>query len=75
MRTIVKVNIQTYRILYKVGVYIYKSENIAIRNRNITEYGSEHRKVMCKARETHECYVGTWNRNRNKIRNRNWNWD
>jgi len=27
-----------------VGVYIYKSESIAIRNRNISEYGSEHRK-------------------------------
>ena len=44
MRTIVKVDIRTYQILYKVGVYIYKSESIAIRNRNILEYGSEHRK-------------------------------
>ena len=25
------------------GVYIYESESIAIRNRNIAEYGSEHR--------------------------------
>jgi len=54
------------------GIYIYESESIAIRNRNITEYGLEHRKIMCTARETQECYVGTWNRNRNKIRNRNW---
>ena len=46
------------------GVYIYGSENIAIRNRNITEFGSEHRKAMCTARETQECYVRTWNRNR-----------
>src|SRR5882724_9323513 len=28
------------------GVYIYESENIAIRNRNITEFGSEHRYAM-----------------------------
>ena len=52
-----------------MGVYIYESENIAIRNRNIMEFRSEHRKVMCTARETHECNVGTQNRNRNK------NWD
>ena len=32
MRTIVKVDIQTYQILYKVEVYIYESESIAIRN-------------------------------------------
>ena len=31
MRTIVKVDIQTYQILYKVGVYIYNSESIDIR--------------------------------------------
>ena len=71
MRTIVK----TYLILYRMGVYIYESESIAIRNRKILEYGSEHRKVMCTARETQECYVGTQDRNRNKNRNRNWNWD
>jgi len=47
-----------------------RSESIAIRHRNISEYGLEHRKVMCTAREHQECYVGTWNRNRNKIRNR-----
>jgi len=52
-----------------------RSESIAIRYRNITEYGSEHRKVVCTARETQECYAGTWNRNWNKIRNCNWNWD
>ena len=57
------------------GVYIYESESIAIRNRNITEYGSEHRKAVCTARETQECYVETRDRNRNKIRNRNRNWD
>src|SRR5882724_10381346 len=50
------------------GVYIYESENIAIRNRNITEFGLEHRKAMCTARETQEWDVGKWNRNRNKIR-------
>src|SRR5882724_8251508 len=32
-------------------VYIYESESIAIRNRNISEYGSEHRKVVCTGRE------------------------
>ena len=74
MRTIVKVDIQTCQITYKVWVlYIYESESIANRNRKILEYGSEHRKAMCTARETQECYVGTQNRNRNK--NRNWNWD
>jgi len=75
MRTIVKVDIRTYRIWYKVGVYIYESESIAIRNRNISEYGSEHRKTVCTGRETQECYVGTWDRNRNKNKNWNWNWD
>jgi len=40
-------------------VYIYESESIAIRNRNISEYGSEHRKAVCTGRETQECYVGT----------------
>ena len=29
-----------------MGVYIYESESIAIRNRNILEYGSEHRNMM-----------------------------
>jgi len=53
------------------GVYIYESESIAIRNGEISEYRSEHRKVMCTARETQECYVGTRDRNRNKNRNRN----
>ena len=57
------------------GFYIYESESIAIRNRNISEYGSEHRKVMCTAREAQECYVGTQDRSRNKNRNRNRNWD
>ena len=51
------------------GVYIYESEGIAIRNRNIMEYRLEHRKVMCTAREAQECYVGT------QDRNWNWNWD
>jgi len=58
-----------------VGVYIYEPESIAIRNRKISEYGLEHRKVMCTARETQECYVRTQDRNRNKNRNRNRNWD
>jgi len=58
-----------------VVVYIYKSESIAIRNRNIMEFRSEHRKAMCTARETQECDVGTRDRNRDKNKNRNWNWD
>ena len=58
-----------------MGVYIYKSESIAIRNGDILEYGSEHRKAMCTERETQEFYVGTQDRNRNKNRNWNWNWD
>ena len=39
-------------IVQGVGLYI-KSEGIAIRNRNrnISEYGSVHRKAMCTARE------------------------
>src|SRR5882724_9809545 len=32
------------------GVYIYESESIAIRNRNISEYGSEHRNAMSEHR-------------------------
>jgi len=35
-------------------------------NRNISEYGSEHRKAMCTEGKTQECYVGTRDRNRNK---------
>jgi len=58
-----------------VEVYIYESESIAIRNGKILEYGLEHRKVMCTAREAQEFYVRTWDRNRNKNRNRNWNRD
>ena len=59
MRTIVKVNIQTYQITYKVGVFIYNSESIAIRNRKILEYGLEHRKPMSTARITQENNVVT----------------
>jgi len=33
-----------------VWVYIYESESIAIRNRNITEYGLEHRNAMSEHR-------------------------
>ena len=58
-----------------MGVFIYESESIAIRHGKISEYGSEHRKVMSTARITQECNVGTWDRNRNKNRNWNWNWD
>ena len=50
-----------------MGVYIYESESIAIRNRNISEYRSEHRKAVCTGRETQECYVRTRDRNGNKI--------
>src|SRR5882724_8552664 len=57
MRTIIKVDIRTCQIYYKVGVYIYESESIAIRNRNISEYGSEHRKAVCTGRETQESGV------------------
>ena len=39
-----------------MGVYIYESENIAIRNRNITEFGLEHRNAMS------ECGIGTGKR-------------
>ena len=56
MRTIVKVDIQTYPILYKVGVYIYKSDSIAIRNWKISEYGSEHSKVMSKGNTGMRCW-------------------
>ena len=69
MRTIVKVDIRTYQITYKAGVYIYKSESIAIRKGKISEYGSEHKKAMCTARITQECYVRTWDRNKNRNRN------
>ena len=34
------------QITYKVGVYIYESESIAIRNGKISDYVSEHRNAM-----------------------------
>ena len=37
---------------------IYKSESIAIINRKISEYGSEHSKAMSTGRVTQECDVG-----------------
>ena len=58
MRTIVKVNIRTYRILYKVGVYIYESESIAIRNGKISEYGLEHRNAMSEHGTGTETRIG-----------------
>jgi len=58
-----------------VGVYIYKSESIAIRNWKYWNAGWKHSKAMSTARETQECNVGTQNRNRKKNRNRNRNWD
>ena len=58
-----------------MGVYIYESKSIAIRNGKILEYQSEHSKAMSTARETQECNVRTQNMNRNKNRNRNRNWD
>ena len=33
-----------------MGVYIYESESMTIRNRNITEFRSEHRNVMSEHR-------------------------
>ena len=49
-----------------MGIYIYESESIAIRNRNITEYGSELRKAVCTARKTRnampECGIRTGTR-------------
>ena len=59
-----QIDIRTYQILYKVGVYIYESESIATRNGKILEYRSEHRKVMSTRRVTQECNVGTQDRNR-----------
>ena len=50
-----------------MGVYIYKSESIAIRNRKILEYRLEHRKATNTARITQECDVGTQDRNRIRI--------
>src|SRR5882724_3256558 len=38
---------------------IYKSESIAIRNGKISEYRSEHRKVMSTARIAQKCFVRT----------------
>ena len=46
MKTIVKVNIRTYQITYRVRVSYMESESIAIRNGKISEYGSEHRNAM-----------------------------
>jgi len=61
--------------IVQVGVYIYESESIAIRNRNISEYRSEHRKRCVQegkhrnAMSEHGTGTGT------RIKNRNWNWD
>jgi len=71
MRTIIKVNIQTYQITYKSESLIYKSESIAIRrgdylSRNIIhiklqmgilECRSEHSKARSTGRRTQECDV------------------
>ena len=46
MRTIIKVDIQTCQILYKVGVYIYKPESIAIRNWKYQNVGWKHSKAV-----------------------------
>jgi len=51
-----------------VGVYIYESESIAIRNRNISEYRSEHRKAVCTGRENTGMHVGTWDGTGTRIR-------
>ena len=45
-----------------MGVYIYKSESIAIRNRKISEYGSEHRNAISEHRNAiseHRTGTGT----------------
>jgi len=56
MRTIVKVNIE--HIEYSTrGVYIYESQNIAIRNRNITEFrsGTQESDVYSKGKQGMLC--------------------
>ena len=41
------------------SIYTSKSENIAIRNRNITEFGSEHRNAMSEHGTGTETRIGT----------------
>jgi len=49
----------SYLILYKVGVYIYEPESIAIRNGKISEYRSEHRNAMSEHGTGTETRIGT----------------
>jgi len=65
-----QVNIRTYWIYYKVGVYIYECESIAIRNRNIMDYGLEHRK-WCVQQGKHRNAISEHGIGTGKIRNRN----
>ena len=42
-----------------MGVYIYKPESIAIRNRKISEYGLAHRNAMSEHRTGTGTRIGT----------------
>jgi len=53
-------------------VYIYESENIAIRNKNISEYGwNTGSDVYRKGNK--ECYVGTLEQEQEQEKEQNWN--
>ena len=51
-----------------MGVYLYKSESIAIRNRNISEYRSEHRNAMLE----HRTGTGTGTKLKREILRAHW---
>jgi len=60
--------------IVQVGVYIYESESIAIRNGKIfrIQIGTQESDVYSKG---NTAMLETWDRNRNKNRNRSRNWD
>jgi len=51
MRTIIKSIFEHVEYSTRWGSIYYESESIAIRNRSISEYRSEHRKMVCTGRE------------------------
>ena len=65
MRTIVKVDIQTYPITYKMEVHICESESIAIRK--LLGYGSEHRNVISEHGTGTGTRIGTGTRTGTKL--------
>ena len=67
MKTIIKFNIQTYQITYKVESLIYQVREHSHYNGDIGSVISEHSKEMSTGRRTQECDVRTGTRARTII--------